>query len=102
MRRGELARQQEGFLGVESARGADGFCITVSYWASEAAIAAWPAHAAHAQVHAHCRAAWYTPFALRVAQVERADGGSHARRPGSEGNAPGDNATMPTPAAGLR
>ena len=30
----ELARQQPGFLGVESARGEDGFGITVSYWSS--------------------------------------------------------------------
>lgn len=32
----ELAREQPGFLGVESARGEDGLGITVSYWASEA------------------------------------------------------------------
>ncbi|EJM47726.1 antibiotic biosynthesis monooxygenase family protein, partial [Pseudomonas sp. GM48] len=31
----ELAREQPGFLGVESARGDDGLGITVSYWASE-------------------------------------------------------------------
>ncbi len=30
----ELAAQQPGFLGAESTRGADGFGITVSYWAS--------------------------------------------------------------------
>lgn len=30
----ELAAQQPGFLGVESVRDADGFGITVSYWAS--------------------------------------------------------------------
>ena len=34
----ELAAQQPGYLGVETVRGADGFGITVSYWASEAAI----------------------------------------------------------------
>jgi heme-degrading monooxygenase HmoA len=31
----ELAARQAGFLGIESARGADGFGITVSYGASE-------------------------------------------------------------------
>ena len=30
----ELAREVPGYLGIESARGADGFGITVSYWAS--------------------------------------------------------------------
>src|SRR3546814_18492085 len=44
----ELAREQLGFLGVESTRGADGFGITVSYWESEEAIRAGPRHAATA------------------------------------------------------
>jgi heme-degrading monooxygenase HmoA len=35
----ELAHEQPGFLGVESARGASGFGITVSYWESTQAIA---------------------------------------------------------------
>jgi hypothetical protein len=35
----ELAKTMPGFLGIESARGADGFGITVSYWKDEAAIA---------------------------------------------------------------
>lgn len=70
-----LARQQVGFLGVESARDADGFGITVSYWDSEAAIAAWRAHAEHAAVRATGRRDWYTHFQVRVARVERAYGG---------------------------
>jgi heme-degrading monooxygenase HmoA len=37
----EMATQQPGFLGIESARETDGFGITVSYWNSEQAIAAW-------------------------------------------------------------
>ena len=71
----ELARQQPGFLGVESARGADGFGITISYWDSEAAIAAWRAHAEHAAVRATGRRDWYSHFELRIARVERAYGG---------------------------
>ena len=43
----ELAAQQPGFLGVDSARGADQFGITVSYWSSLEAISAWRAHAEH-------------------------------------------------------
>lgn len=35
----ELASEQPGFLGIESARGPDGLGITVSYWASRDAIA---------------------------------------------------------------
>lgn len=43
----ELAHEQPGFLGVESARGAGDFGITVSYWVSTQAIAAWKVHAEH-------------------------------------------------------
>jgi len=37
----ELARQQPGCLGAESARNRDGFGITAAYFTDEAAIAAW-------------------------------------------------------------
>lgn len=67
-----LASEQPGFLGVESARGADGFGITVSYWASLAAIAAWKAHAEHRIAQETGRRTWYEGYALRIARVERA------------------------------
>lgn len=70
----ELARLQPGFLGAESARDADGFGITVSYWSDEEAIRAWKRHAEHAATRAHGRAHWYRHFELRVARVERAYG----------------------------
>jgi len=70
----ELASSQPGFLGVESTRGADGFGITVSYWDSEASIAAWRQHAEHAATRAHGRVHWYEHYELRVAKVERAYG----------------------------
>jgi len=70
----ELAAGQPGFLGVESTRGADGFGITVSYWDSEAAIAAWRQHAEHAATRKYGRVHWYEHFELRVAKVERAYG----------------------------
>ena len=68
----ELARQQPGFLGVESARGEDGLGITVSYWASEAAILAWKQHTEHREVREQGRATWYSAFHTRVCKVERA------------------------------
>ena len=42
----ELATQQKGFLGVESARDSD-LGIIVSYWETIEDIAAWKANAAH-------------------------------------------------------
>ena len=70
----ELAATQPGFLGAESTRGADGFGITVSYWASEAAIRAWKPQAEHAATRAHGRTHWYAHYELRVARVDRAYG----------------------------
>lgn len=67
----ELAAQQPGFLGVESVRDADGFGITVSYWDSEAAIAAWKANSEHQLAQRQGFAQWYAGFELRVAQVGR-------------------------------
>lgn len=76
----ELAAQQPGYLGMESARSADGFGITVSYWDSEEAIAAWKRNAEHAEVRKRGRLEWYEHFELRVAKVERAYAGPRADR----------------------
>ena len=70
----ELAARAEGFLGVESARGADGLGITVSYWTDEAAIAAWKADADHLIAQERGRRAWYESYEVRVCRVERAYG----------------------------
>ena len=67
-----LASQQPGFLGYESARGADGLGITVSYWQSEEAIANWRRHADHLVAQQKGRETWYSEFVTRVARVERA------------------------------
>ena len=67
----ELARAQPGFLGVESARGADGFGLTVSYWESLPAIAAFKSHADHRRVQARGRESFYERYEVRVACVER-------------------------------
>ena len=67
----ELASQQPGFLGVESTRGADGLGITVSYWSSLEAIAAWKANAEHRVAQASGHRKWYEHFETRVARVTR-------------------------------
>ena len=70
----QLAGDQPGYLGVDSVRDATGVGITVSYWASEAAIAAWRRHAEHTIVREQGRKSWYETYELRVAKVERAYG----------------------------
>ncbi len=66
-----LASLQPGFLGMESVRDVEGLGITVSYWASEEAIAAWRSHADHLTAQRVGRERWYRAYALRVARVER-------------------------------
>jgi len=73
-RMAQLASQQPGYLGVDSVRGADGVGITVSYWSSEEAIAAWRRNAEHTLVRENGRKNWYNEYELRVAKVERAYG----------------------------
>jgi heme-degrading monooxygenase HmoA len=75
-----LAAEQPGYIGVESARSADGFGITVSYWDSEAAIAGWRANAEHRIARETGRTHWYRDFEIRVARVERAYGKPGAAR----------------------
>ena len=73
-RMAQLASEQPGYLGVDSVRGADGVGITVSYWSSEEAIAAWRRNAEHTLVRENGRKNWYNEYELRVAKVERAYG----------------------------
>lgn len=64
-----LAKQQPGFLGVESARNNIG--ITVSYWENLAAIANWKKHTDHAVAQRKGRTDWYTWYKVRICRVER-------------------------------
>ncbi|MFF9126496.1 antibiotic biosynthesis monooxygenase family protein [Streptomyces sp. NPDC014889] len=70
----QLAAEQPGFLGVDSARRADGLGITVSYWRDEDSIAAWRDHAEHVLARTQGREHWYASFSLHIAKVERAYG----------------------------
>lgn len=67
----ELASQQPGFLGIESARGPDGNGITVSYWESLDAIHQWRKNAEHLEAQRLGKEKWYEWFRLRIARVER-------------------------------
>ena len=65
----ELAHDQPGFLGMDSAReGAIG--ITVSYWESMDAIRAWRRHTEHREAQRLGRASWYEAYSIRISKVE--------------------------------
>lgn len=65
----EVARQQEGFLGVESARNELG--ISVSYWRDLNSIKAWKENFEHSVAREKGRNEWYQSFKTRIAKVER-------------------------------
>lgn len=64
-----LASEQDGFLGIESAR--DGVGITVSYWQSLDSIQAWKQNAKHLVAQKYGKEKWYSDFKVRIAKVER-------------------------------
>lgn len=66
-----LAKEQPGYLGIESARDS-ALGITISYWRDEESIAAWKANVDHAAARDLGRERFYTSYVLRVAKVERA------------------------------
>jgi len=65
----ELAKQQDGFLGVEGARNDIG--ITVSYWRDLKSIKSWKENAEHSIAREKGRSEWYKNFKVRIAKVER-------------------------------
>jgi heme-degrading monooxygenase HmoA len=65
----ELAAQQDGFLGIESARNELG--ITVSYWKDLDSIKKWREHSEHTVARKKGRSDWYQSFKTRIARVER-------------------------------
>lgn len=67
----ELAKNQNGFLGVESARDPNGFGITVSYWLTAEDIKAWKSNGEHQVAQEFGRAKWYSFFKTRICTVER-------------------------------
>ncbi|HWD90502.1 MAG TPA: antibiotic biosynthesis monooxygenase [Mucilaginibacter sp.] len=65
----ELAKQQPGYLGIESAR--DGLGITVSYWESLEAIKNWKANERHRFAQLQGQEKWYKKYKVRICKVER-------------------------------
>ena len=72
MRMKELAEQQEGYLGMESARGDLG--ITVSYWKDLSSITNWKHNLEHSEARTRGKQQWYSQYQLIICKVERAYG----------------------------
>lgn len=65
----ELAQQQEGYLGYESARNEIG--ITISYWQSLNAIKKWKENSEHLLAQKFGKEKWYSHYKTRICLVER-------------------------------
>jgi len=65
----ELAQNQKGFLGVESAKSEVG--ITVSYWDSLEAIVSWKNNFEHKAAQKSGKEKWYASYKIRICKVER-------------------------------
>ncbi|WP_299097137.1 antibiotic biosynthesis monooxygenase [uncultured Winogradskyella sp.] len=71
-----LARQQDGFIRIESARNTStslsaGIGITVSYWESLDAIKNWKANTEHLFAQQKGREQWYNWYNVKICKVER-------------------------------
>jgi len=67
-----MAREQPGFLGLESVRDAvTARGITVSLWSDEASALAWKQAAEHLQVQQQGRDRYYREYEVLVTQVLR-------------------------------
>ena len=69
----QLAAEQPGYLGIESAR-EGAFGITVSYWVDDEAAAAWKQVHEHTVAQQRGRATWYSEYRVQVATVTRSYG----------------------------
>ncbi|MEK5332547.1 MULTISPECIES: antibiotic biosynthesis monooxygenase family protein [unclassified Lysinibacillus] len=67
----DLAKQQPGFLRVESTRNHEGHGITVSYWESLEAIRNWKVNAKHAVAQQLGKEKWYSHYHVEICQVMR-------------------------------
>ena len=65
----KLARQQPGFLGMDSAKNEVG--ITVSYWDSLDAISNWKQNLDHQVAQNKGKEKWYSRYHVRICRVER-------------------------------
>jgi heme-degrading monooxygenase HmoA len=67
----ELTMQQSGFLGISSARSADGNGITVCYWDSIESIKNWKNNNEHLYAQQMGKNEWYESYSVRIAKVEQ-------------------------------
>lgn len=66
----DSARNQEGFLGVESVRDEDVDGITISYWVDRTSIKTWPNNSEHGGQNKG-KNVWYKDYRVSITKVEK-------------------------------
>lgn len=66
---GMLAKQQKGFIGIDSAKNEVG--ITVSYWETLEDIKNWKQQSEHLQAQLKGKQDWYSWYNVKICKVER-------------------------------
>jgi heme-degrading monooxygenase HmoA len=66
-----LARDQSGYLGMESVRDGHDLGITVSYWIDEHAARRWKQVSEHLGAQRLGREVWYRQYKVRIATITR-------------------------------
>ena len=64
-----LAQEQTGFLGIESAR--ENLGITVSYWRDLESIKKWKVNSDHQIAQEKGKTDWYSSFKVRICKIEK-------------------------------
>ncbi|MEJ2113504.1 MAG: antibiotic biosynthesis monooxygenase [Flavobacteriaceae bacterium] len=64
-----LAKEQDGFLGIDSARNVVG--ITISYWQDLESIKKWKQNSEHLIAQQKGRSQWYNWYNVRICKVEK-------------------------------
>ena len=65
----ELASNQDGFLGMESAK--EDLGITISYWKDLESIKDWKNNSEHLTAQELGKSTWYKSYKVRITKVER-------------------------------
>jgi len=74
----ELVQQQPGFLAMDSAGGANGIVIVISYWKDEESIRRWKQQMDHVKAQKLGQQRWMKNYQVRIGRVERAYGDDRA------------------------
>jgi heme-degrading monooxygenase HmoA len=67
----QLAKEIDGYLGIESVRNEDGLGISVSYWKSLESIDTWRKHTQHKMAKEEGINDWYKNYSVRISKVEK-------------------------------